>query len=163
MRQGLHLQVLGPQRDPGVAGLASEPQALIDQPTPHPRPARRRLDQQQAQLCGGRPISGRAEHTSDAPTVDLGDPARFPLITSVDESRHDPCDGVLERRIPVVLGGIVEAVALHYPGQITPLEGSHDQAGKPSISQLGSPDDSSSSRAPRSATLRAASCPRDWI
>jgi len=44
----LQLHVLSPQHDAGVAGSGGEPEALVDQPTPYSRPARRRFDEQQA-------------------------------------------------------------------------------------------------------------------
>jgi hypothetical protein len=47
-------------------------------------------------LRGGHRLSGRAEHTADSLTVDLGDPRRLALVvTSLSESGDDPCDEAL--------------------------------------------------------------------
>jgi hypothetical protein len=92
----LQLHVLSPQHDAGVAGSGSEPEALVDQPTPYSRPARRRFDEQQPQLRGELRIGGCAKHTADSVTVDLGDPRRLSLVvTSPRESGDDPCDEAL--------------------------------------------------------------------
>jgi hypothetical protein len=44
----LQLHILSPQHDPGVARSDGEPEALVDQPSSHPRTACRRFDEQQA-------------------------------------------------------------------------------------------------------------------
>src|SRR6185295_19114385 len=66
--------VVRPQRDAIVAGLAGETDALGDQATADPQAARPRLDEEEAQLRDAVRVADQ-EHRADVLSVALGDPA----------------------------------------------------------------------------------------
>src|ERR1700754_4836332 len=74
-----HQNIVGPQGDSPIAGKSGESQTLVDEPGPDTGSARRRLDDQQAQLCGVLCVGGSTEHAADPLTVQLGDPRRLAL------------------------------------------------------------------------------------
>lgn len=72
-----HKRMIGPQSHLGVAGLRSESDAGVDEPTAESAAPASWFYQQDAQLCGV-VIFTDAEHATDSDAVKLGDPRSFP-------------------------------------------------------------------------------------
>ena len=120
---------VGPQDDAPVAGGAGEALALVDEARADAEAARRRLDQQQAQLRravddGAAAVVARLdeEDAADVDAVALGDPARFALgVEAVDEVGGDPRDQRFEADVPAVFGGVEAAVTIDRPADVARL------------------------------------------
>src|SRR5262249_53236371 len=115
---GREQHAVRPQRARAVAGRAREPLALRDEPRADARAARRRLDQQQAQLRHGRAALDD-EHAPDALPVLLRDPAALACrIVTLDELRDDGGDQPLEALVPAEFLRVERAVTLHDPAHL---------------------------------------------
>ena len=121
---------VGPEDDPAVAAGAGEALAFVDQAGADAEAARRRLDQQHAQLRRAfddrllRRLVARLdeEDAADVAAVALGDPAGFARrIEAVDEVGGDPRHQRLEAPVPAVLAGIERAVAADHPADVAVL------------------------------------------
>src|SRR5437879_7813544 len=121
--------VVGPQREPAVAGLAGEAHAFAYKALADPEPARPGLDQEQAQLRDRLRFLD-AKHRPHVLTVQLRDPAALPLgVVLADELGHDVSDQGLEVRLPPVLLGVQRAVALDDPAHVAGLGAPQDGGG----------------------------------
>src|SRR5271155_5372433 len=79
--------VVGPQRDLGVAEFTCTPYARIDQLAPDPEAARVRLDIEQPELARRGIVAPHQEHRADDRAASLGDPGVFlPVVEMGDEA-----------------------------------------------------------------------------
>jgi hypothetical protein len=123
-------QAVGPQPDAPVAGPARAAFALVDQRVAQAQAARRRFDEQHAQLRGARLgglgglVAGlHQEHAADAGAVALGDPAGLSHgVELLDEARRDLRHKGLETQVPAVFLRVQRAVARHHPAQVARVD-----------------------------------------
>src|SRR5581483_2263176 len=100
---GVGEDVVGPQGDLRVPGLAGEPEHLLDQPGADAQAPRPRLDEQQPQPRG-RGVLAHAEHAARRAAVDLGDPGRLGRrVPAVQVVRDDPGHERLVGGVPAEL------------------------------------------------------------
>jgi hypothetical protein len=110
--------VVGPERDPAIANLASEAHAFAHQARAEALPARLRLDEQHAQL-GHRFGLSDEEHAANDLVVLLRQPtALVPRVEALHKLCRDARDKRLALHVPAVLLGIEHAVALDDPAQV---------------------------------------------
>jgi hypothetical protein len=128
--------VVGPQRDPAVAGALGEAQALLDQARADAAASGSGLDEQQAQL-GDVVLAAHAQNAADRRAVDLGDPRSLAAgVALLDVVGHDPCDERLEALVPSVLLRVEGAVALDDPAEVAGAWASQDEgAGRWSLGE----------------------------
>src|SRR6266516_3366751 len=106
---------LSPERHLPVLCLASEANALVDQPSADPHVASGRLHVEQTQLRNRLRLPDGEYRPNDV-ALRLGDPAALSLwIVMLREVRRDLRDEHLELFVPAVLLMIERAVAMHDP------------------------------------------------
>src|SRR5271170_2643462 len=111
--------VVGPQRDLGVAEFTCTPYARIDQLAPDPEAARVRLDIEQPELARCGIVALRQEHRADDRAVSLGDPGVFlPVVEMGDEFGENFADQPLEGPVPAVFPGVQEHLAVRDEAEI---------------------------------------------
>jgi hypothetical protein len=112
---------LRPQRDPGVAGLPREPDALVDEPPADAEPARLGLDQEQPKFGDGLRLPDE-EHRADDGAVALGDPAMLPCrIEVIEKVGANPRGQSLELRVVAPLARVEHRVAVDDPAHVPRL------------------------------------------
>src|SRR5438046_10739395 len=117
MARGVETAV-GPQHDLAITGGARKRDALGNQTSADPQPARRRLDQEQSQLRD-RWRAANQEDRADVLTVALGNPAALELrIEALQEFRRDFGDQPLECVVPAVFLGVERAVTRDDPTDV---------------------------------------------
>ena len=111
-------RVVGPQLHPRVASSAGESDALIDQAMAEASAARRRLDQQDAQLRGG--VVGRdAENTAHPPTTHLSDPCGLaPRARIGSVVGNNPRHQRFEIGVPAEFRGVLLPMGHHHPAEV---------------------------------------------
>src|SRR4051794_567438 len=107
-----------PEYELAIAGLASEPDAHLNQALAEPGAARLGLDEEQPQLGGARALPDD-KRRADALAVAFGDPAVLVLgIEVTQELGDDVGHQGLEQGAPAVLLAVEHAVALHHPAHV---------------------------------------------
>src|SRR5437762_2825677 len=114
---------LGPQNDPAVAGSAREAYACLDQLPSQSQSARRRFDQEQAQLgYPRRRAHPHKENRADDAASLLGNPATLaPGIELLDEFAGNSGYQRFEARVVTVFALIQHTVSVHDPADVARL------------------------------------------
>src|SRR5690606_41631950 len=120
--------VVGPERDAGIARRAGEGDAFRDEPPAEAEAPRRRLDEEQPQL---RHLVGLAHETDGAEpdAVVLGDPEALARRVEIFGDRADQHGGEpREARVPAVFLSVERAVAGDDPSEVARAVASVDES-----------------------------------